>query len=173
VIATKPGPSDLVFAGTPLRAYVSCSRANVVQVFDPIARHAGRRDSDRRRRPKALAVSPDGSTVYAAILESGNATTIIARNLPTSSRCRPERCDDPDGPYGGQDPPPNVGAALEPPLNPYLVPESRPRAASSFGKMTRRNGWTTTGTTGPSSSPARKPSAPDACPDGTCRIVIS
>ena len=78
VISTKAGPSDLVFAGSPRRAYVSCSRANVVQVFDPIARTLVAEIPIAGDRPKALAVSPDGATVYAAILESGNATTIIA-----------------------------------------------------------------------------------------------
>src|SRR5262245_38903135 len=65
VIATKPGPSDLVFAGNPLRAYVTCTRANVVQVFDPVARSLVAEIPIAGDRPKALAVSPDGTKVYA------------------------------------------------------------------------------------------------------------
>src|SRR4051794_24995797 len=35
---TLDTPADVVFAGTPLRAYVSCALPNRIQVFDPNAR---------------------------------------------------------------------------------------------------------------------------------------
>src|SRR5436190_15930860 len=35
---TLAGPSDVVFAGNPLRAWISCSRSNAVFVVDPITR---------------------------------------------------------------------------------------------------------------------------------------
>jgi YVTN family beta-propeller protein len=34
-LKTKDEPSDVVFAGSPQRAFVSCSQPNLVQVFDP------------------------------------------------------------------------------------------------------------------------------------------
>src|SRR5688572_8395032 len=77
-IQTLPGPADLVFAGTPRRAFVSCSRVNKVQVFDPESRlHLATLDIDGER-PRALAVSSDAANVYVAILESGNRSTILA-----------------------------------------------------------------------------------------------
>ena len=130
VIPTKGGPSDLVFAGNPTRAYVSCTRQNAVQVFDPATRTLVADIPILGDRPKALSVSPDGSKVYAAILESGNTTTIIAPELtdflaaPTFSAV-----SDADGPYAGQDPPPNAGANFDPPINPHLEPTSQPKGS--------------------------------------------
>ena len=37
-ISTLDAPADVVFAGKPERAFVSCAGANTVQVFDPVAR---------------------------------------------------------------------------------------------------------------------------------------
>ncbi len=48
-------------------------------------------------QPRALAVSPDGSTVYCAFFESGNATTVINGNqllpsmLTVSAPCNPRK----------------------------------------------------------------------------------
>src|SRR6185503_5974657 len=39
-LETPAGPSDLVFAGTPRRAWISCSRTNAVFVLDPATRTA-------------------------------------------------------------------------------------------------------------------------------------
>jgi YVTN family beta-propeller protein len=36
-IRTADEPADVVFAGNPVRAFVSCSQPNLVQVFDPDA----------------------------------------------------------------------------------------------------------------------------------------
>lgn len=130
MIPTKAGPGDLVFAGSPRRAYVSCSRANVVQVFDPIARSLVTEIPIAGDRPKALAVSPDGAKVYAAILESGNATTIIAPRFTHIAEVPPPGAlSDPDGPYAGQDPPPNAGTAFVPAINPYVEPTSQPKGS--------------------------------------------
>src|SRR2546429_5978564 len=38
-IRTLDAPADVVFAGTPERAFVTCSGANTVQVFDPVSRN--------------------------------------------------------------------------------------------------------------------------------------
>jgi len=79
VTATIPAPvepMDVVFVGS--QAYVSCSRSNAIDVFSTASPYTlittvpvfgG--------NPRALAVSKDQSTVYAAFALSGNATTII------------------------------------------------------------------------------------------------
>jgi YVTN family beta-propeller protein len=120
-LATADEPFDVVFAGT--RAFVSCSQANQVLVFDtgnlatppavvPI----------RAEDPRALAVSRDGRSVYAAIFESGNNTTILSGGLLLNLPALPNAVNDARGPYGGQNPPPNVGATFDPPLNPAATP---------------------------------------------------
>jgi DNA-binding beta-propeller fold protein YncE len=69
-------PMDVVFAG-PGQAYVSCSRNNQIAVFD-VNSHALIVDLPLfGGSPRALAVSNDGSSVYAAFAISGNATTLI------------------------------------------------------------------------------------------------
>jgi hypothetical protein len=52
--------------------------------------------------PRALAT--DGQRVYAAIFESGNRTTILRHQVVS----------EPDGPYAGQNPPPNSGTQFSP-----------------------------------------------------------
>lgn len=129
-IETLETPADLVFAGSPQRAFVSCALPNTIQVFDPIDRQLLTNVVITAERPKALGVSPDGRKVYAAIFESGNATTVIAgkfRNLlfienPASLT---------NGPYAGQNPPPNKGASFNPPLNPAL-PTNLPAPGSGI-----------------------------------------
>jgi YVTN family beta-propeller protein len=122
VVATLPTldePADVVFAGEPPRAYVSCSQANVVQVFDPQT-HALLETLDIvGEDPRALAVSSDGLTVYAAIFESGNDTTILGGGAvdPNVLTFPPNVVSHPAGPYGGQNPPPNSGRGFVPPLN--------------------------------------------------------
>jgi DNA-binding beta-propeller fold protein YncE len=99
-------PADVAFAGSQ-RAFVSVAGLNQVRVYDmgnlssapvviPIV------GSD----PRAIAVSPDGSKVYVAIFGSGNQTTIVKREDVSNAA----------GPYGGVNPPPNSGAAFNPPL---------------------------------------------------------
>lgn len=116
---TADEPCDVVFAGSPERAFVSCSQANVVQVFPVLS---GIRPIQTipidGEDPRALAVSPDGSRVYAAIFESGNATTILGGGFLDPNSSPPNVVNDPLGPYGGQNPPPNSGTAFDPPQNP-------------------------------------------------------
>ncbi len=122
-LATEDEPADVVFAGNPERAFVSCSQVNLVQVFDladlslppqqiPIF----------GEEPRALAVSPDGSTVYAAIFESGNGTTILGGDkIAEQQMFPPNVVNHPSGPWGGANPPPNAaGGGFSPPLNPAL-----------------------------------------------------
>lgn len=113
-LAACDEPADVAFAGQPRRAFVSCAQESRVLVFDP--RQRGQAPTVLElagEEPKALAVSPDGATLYAAIFESGNQTSILGS--------RPPRIIDlPEGPYGGQNPPPNRGTEFDPPINPAL-----------------------------------------------------
>lgn len=102
-ILTGDEPMDVVFAND--RAFVSVGALNQVRVHD-LANLAAAPTTITIAGfdPRMLAVSPDGSRVYAAIFFSGNGTTTIPHQLVS----------DPTGPYGGQNPPPNSGNAFSP-----------------------------------------------------------
>jgi YVTN family beta-propeller protein len=118
-LATDDEPCDVVFAGTPPRAFVSCSQANSVLVFNPASLSTpSERIAILGEDPRALAVSPDGTRVYAAIFESGNSTTILGGggdgdiiDFP------PNAVSDAAGPYNGVNPPPNSGSSFLPVRN--------------------------------------------------------
>jgi len=118
-VATGDEPADVVFAGSPLRVFVSCSQVNSVQVFDPADLAATPLTVPiAGEDPRSLAVSADLTTVYAAIFESGNATTILGGGAAdTTIGFPPNVVSDPLGPHGGQNPPPNSGALFDPPMN--------------------------------------------------------
>jgi YVTN family beta-propeller protein len=63
-----------------------------------------------------MAVSPDGTKLYVAIFESGNGSTILVGAGTNNTSVLKH----PDGPYGGQFPPPNDGSGFKPSLNPSL-----------------------------------------------------
>jgi len=88
-IYVKDEPSDVVFVGN--RAFVTVSRSNAVRVFDATTRAQLASIPVFGENPRALAVSPDGSKVYAAFALSGNRTTIIPPNVapPPSSPSNP------------------------------------------------------------------------------------
>jgi YVTN family beta-propeller protein len=114
-VETLAGPSDVVFAGNPRRAWVSCSRTNAVLVVDPQTRVAVTTIAIDGERPRAMAASPDGLKVYVAIFESGNGTTVLGRRLTgLGTPAPPGPVDDLNGPYGGRNPPPNSGTNFEP-----------------------------------------------------------
>jgi len=119
---TLAGPADVVFAGSPQRAFVSCARTNTVMVFDPLTHTSLTNLAIEGERPKAMAASPDGLKVYATIFESGNGTTILGRRLTSQNTpSAPGVVDDTNGPYAGQNPPPNSGASFSPPRNPNVT----------------------------------------------------
>ena len=112
---TPAGPSDVVFAGPPRRAWISCSRTNAVFVVDATTRAVVTNLAIDGERPRAMAMSPDGSRVYTAIFESGNGTTVIGSRLTELfTPPAPGPVDDVRGPYGGKNPPPNSGTNFSP-----------------------------------------------------------
>lgn len=117
-------PGDVVFAGNPQRAFVSIAEANQVKRYDPADLGAAPTVvALQGRRPRALALAPDGSQVYVAFFESGNATSVV--DIPTVSN--------PAGPYAGQNPPPNSGTTFDPPQLPANG------AAPRVAQVVRRN----------------------------------
>ena len=111
VIATIfPGdePCDVVFAGQTELAFVSVSQENRVLVFDP-------NDLDATPIPIEIAgedpraLATDGTSVYAAIFESGNLTTVIDDTSVSFPGFNPYP--------GSPNPPPNDGLLFDPPLN--------------------------------------------------------
>ncbi|MCA8959253.1 MAG: hypothetical protein KDC38_02020 [Planctomycetes bacterium] len=118
-LRTGDEPCDVAFAGTTPKAFVTCSQVNQVWVFDPSDLAAAPTVLDiEGEDPRALAVSPDGSTVYAAIFESGNRSTVLGGGLAVSATLSfpPNAVSSPLGPYGGVNPPPNSGTSFDPPI---------------------------------------------------------
>jgi YVTN family beta-propeller protein len=102
-------PYDVVFAGTPQRAFVSVAALNQVWVYDAATPASATTVNIAGEDPRALAT--DGSRVYAAIFESGNKTTVIKTGTVSSAI----------NPYPGDpNPPPNSGTTFNPPLAPGL-----------------------------------------------------
>jgi YVTN family beta-propeller protein len=119
-LPTDDEPADVIFAGAPQRAFVTCSEANTVLVFDPAnLALAPTRLEIVGEDPRALALSPDGTQVWAAIFESSNRTTILGGGHPGQSY-PPQMVNNPLGPWGGANPPPNAGAGFDPPIAPGL-----------------------------------------------------
>lgn len=118
-VRTLDEPTDVVFAGAPRRAYVACSQVNTIQVWNPSnLSQAPVEIPIAAEEPRALAVSPDRKTVYAAIFESGNGTTVLGGGIDPADienlTLTPNMVSHPAGPYGGQNPPPNRGAGFSP-----------------------------------------------------------
>ncbi len=119
-LPTDDEPADVIFAGAPQRAFVSCSEANTVLVFDPADLSlAPTRLEIVGEDPRALALSPDGTQVWAAIFESSNRTTVLGGGHPGLSY-PPQVVNNPLGPWAGVNPPPNDGAGFDPPISPSL-----------------------------------------------------
>ncbi len=120
-LRTADEPFDVVFANG--RAFVSCSQVNTVQVFELSDLNlAPRNIAIAAEDPRALAVSSDGKSVYAAIFESGNASTVLLGGISRVEAGLPNAVNDARGPYGGVNPPPNSGSSFNPPLNASAVP---------------------------------------------------
>jgi DNA-binding beta-propeller fold protein YncE len=141
-LQTLNEPADIVFAGSPRRAFVSCSEANTVQVFDPVTRSLTGTVAIDAEEPKAMAVSPDGTMVYAAIFESGNGSTIIAppltqlENFPAGNPVNLAT-----GPNRGKSPPPNAGSHFFPAINPAIPATNAPPQGGMIVKKKSRGRW--------------------------------
>ena len=70
-------PADVVFAGSPLRAYVSVAQYDQIKVIDPASLATVTVIPIDGRMPRALARSADGTRVYAAVLAAGNRTSVL------------------------------------------------------------------------------------------------
>lgn len=149
-LQTADEPVDVVFAGAPQSAWVACSQVNRVQLFDPADPAAGVADTVviEGEDPRSLAVSPDGTKVYAAIFESGNSSTILGGGGDgVIITFPPNAVSDSAGPYGGTNPPPNSGNAFFPAqnvANPAPPPVGLIVKKSSAGNWMDDNGrdWT-------------------------------
>lgn len=109
-LRTKDEPADVVFAGTSGDAFVTCSQANVVQVWSQANLAAPAAEIPiAGEDPRAMGVSPDGSTVYVAVFESGNASTILAGSSPFGLAGPVVAIPGIGSPYNGKTPPPNDG----------------------------------------------------------------
>jgi DNA-binding beta-propeller fold protein YncE len=71
-------PSDVVFAGSPRRAYVSISNEDVVRVYDPATLALVTTIPIPARMPAALATDASGAHVYVATFNGGNQTSILS-----------------------------------------------------------------------------------------------
>lgn len=76
---TPDEPADVVFAQG--RAFVSCARSATLRVFDVLTREPLDVIPLNGVYPRALAVDPSESRVYAAFQLSGNRTTTLPRSL--------------------------------------------------------------------------------------------
>jgi YVTN family beta-propeller protein len=104
-------PADVVFAGTPTRAYVSVSEEDAVKVYDPADLAAAPEViAIPGSMPRSLAKTADGSKVYVALFQSGNHTTILGpKKLPADSM--PADFDMP--PDAGLPPAPHAGVIVQ------------------------------------------------------------
>jgi YVTN family beta-propeller protein len=133
-ITTDDEPCDIAFAGTPTRAFVSCSQVNRVLVYDPDnLAMAPSVVAIEGEEPRALEVSSDGQTVYVAVFESGNGTTILGGGSTIGGGFPPNVVNHPAGPHGGTNPPPNDGASFTPGIN-----GANP-SAPAVGMIVRKN----------------------------------
>ena len=124
---TFDAPADVVFTAEPPRAYVSHTGPNVVEIWDTETRLPVQSIDIDGDRPKAMAISADGSEIYVAILESGNSSTIITPPLVGLERTPPNGANDlPDSPHGGMNPFPNSGDVFDPIINPNIPSTNRP-----------------------------------------------
>jgi DNA-binding beta-propeller fold protein YncE len=83
-------PTDIVFAGSPERAFVCVSQEDAVKVYDPANLSAPATvisifGSD----PRALATSPERDKVYVTVFESGNKSTILDRFVVAANGGQP------------------------------------------------------------------------------------
>lgn len=78
-------PTDVAFAGSPLRAWVCVSGEDAVKSFDPATlAPVFAPTAIFGRHPRSLAVGGGGTQVYATVLDAGNQTTIVPARTVTA-----------------------------------------------------------------------------------------
>lgn len=138
-LRTLDEPTDVVFATAnvgPVEhqiAFIACSQVNkvlAINASDPAAPFPLTWQVPFNGNmavltidgedPRALAVSPDGRFVYAAIFESGNRSTILAGGADDGGTINfpPNVVDDSNTPHGTMNPPFNTENGFFPPKNP-------------------------------------------------------
>lgn len=119
-LETENEPCDVVFAGSPQKAFVTCSEPNTLLVFDlSDLNKAPERIPLLGEDPRMLAVSPDQTKVFGAFFESGNGSTLVAGDGQPWSN---DGVTSVFSPYGLVEVPPNDGDQFNPPLNPNNPP---------------------------------------------------
>lgn len=90
-------PADVVFAGSPQRAFVSVARRNEVRVYDPVTRGLVSTIPLQGEHPRGLAVNAAGDRVFAAFALAGNGTTILPAEVapPPPAPTNPALVDQP------------------------------------------------------------------------------
>ena len=72
-------PSDVVFAGAPRKAWVSVSQEDAIKVYDPADLAASPTMVPiPARKPRSLAVSADGQSVFASVLHGNDGATVLS-----------------------------------------------------------------------------------------------
>jgi YVTN family beta-propeller protein len=117
-IYVKDEPADVVFAGN--KAFVTVSRSNAVRVYDVTTHQLLKTIPLFGENPRALAVSPDSSKIYAAFALSGNATTIV----PAESAPAPQPPTNPNLPAAPQEG--LIVEATDPRWNPGVIKYNMP-----------------------------------------------
>jgi DNA-binding beta-propeller fold protein YncE len=120
-------PMDVVFAGA--LAYVSVSRAHEIAVINTATQLLASTVQVFGDSPRAMAVSPDGKTIYAALALAGNGSTIIpdTNAPPQCGTAGQPQCNPPMNP--ALPPPPQVGlivAATDPTWYPSFITFTMP-----------------------------------------------
>lgn len=104
-------PGDVVFAGSPARAFVSVSQEDCIKVYDPANLAAAPTVIPiAGRRPRSLARNAAGTRVYVAVFHGGNRTSVLAAGeIPADSMPQ-----DPQYPMDpGLPPAPRVGIVIQ------------------------------------------------------------
>ena len=145
-LKTQDEPWDIVFAGPggAQKAYISCGQTHVVMVFDPANLAAAPIVLPIvGEQPRSMSVSPDGLTVYVAIFESGNNTTVLGGGSAGGNIAFPAQVVNlAAGPYSGVNPPPNSGTLFNPPIaSQNTTPNPLPPKSSLIVRKNAANQW--------------------------------
>src|SRR5215471_3354105 len=113
----KDKPADVVFAGG--KAFVSAGRKNMVAVFDVSTHSLVTNITLFGENPRALAVSGDGTKVYAAFALSGNHTTLVPATKAPAQQTNSTPPMNPNLP-----PPPQVSLIVDASDTNYTLPRT-------------------------------------------------